>query len=243
MRQDRQFVGRKFGKLTVLRKSQKTKPRRTYYECRCDCGRVIDVRSDHLTSGKITACGCDSITGFKDLSGMRFGRLIVKERVGTKSRSPLWRCTCDCGKDTYATSRSLKSGRTQSCGCLQADNRRGLKGKTKHGQYGTRLYGVWTDMKSRCLNPNAKNYKHYGGRGISICDEWLNDFAAFSEWAFANGYDPNAPYGACTIDRIDVNGNYEPSNCRWADAKTQARNRRKGSLNMPTLFDIEGITA
>ena len=99
-------------------------------------------------------------------------------------------------------------------------------GNLKHGETGTRLHNVWIMMKQRCNNPKAGEYHRYGGRGVEVCDEWLS-FSNFRDWALSNGYDPNAPRGKCTLDRIDNDGNYEPSNCRWIDMKGQMENRPK----------------
>lgn len=167
-----------------------------------------------------------------DLTGQRFGRLTVIERAENNKRGKtMWLCKCDCGNTTIAQGTNLKSNHTQSCGCSHNDVLR--KASTTHGQSRSRLHYVWKSMKYRCYNKNHKNYKDYGGRGITVCDEWRNDFSAFYNWAMANGYDENAPYGQCTIDRIDVNGNYRPENCRWVDMKTQNNNQRKKKETPP----------
>lgn len=117
----------------------------------------------------------------------------------------------------------MRKGITRSCGCLHDEAAR--MRRTSHGKSGTRLYAIWKAMNRRCSNPSDKNYNRYGGRGISVCDEWCDDFQAFYEWAIANGYDETAPVGECTIDRIDNDKGYAPGNCRWVDLKTQQNNK------------------
>lgn len=134
-----------------------------------------------------------------------------------------WLCLCDCGNQHICRGRVLRLGTTVSCGCLNQELR--AKRSRKHGKRRSRLYGVWTSMKIRCYNPRNNRYKYYGGRGITVCDEWLHDFQAFYDWSMANGYDENAPRGKCTIDRIDNDKGYSPDNCRWVDMKVQSSNK------------------
>lgn len=155
-----------------------------------------------------------------DLTGQRFGRLTIIERAGGLSgKSAKWLCRCDCGNEKVTTRQKLIRGDVQSCGCLQREYMQ--NGNVIHGGYKTRLYSIWHHMKYRCNNPNAPKYPLYGGRGITVCDEWINSFPAFRDWALDNGYDDNL-----TLDRIDNNKGYNPNNCRWATSSDQNRNRR-----------------
>ena len=152
----------------------------------------------------------------KSLIGMKFGKLTVIKQLETKNGKRMWYCECECGGSTITSTYLLNSGHTKSCGCL-AGRKNGIAPKIK----GTAIYSRWQSMKKRCYDKNCVAYKNYGARGIKVCDEWKNDPLKFYEWAINSGFSADL-----TLDRIDVNGDYCPENCRWSTSKEQNRNKR-----------------
>jgi hypothetical protein len=173
----------------------------------------------------------------KDLTGKNFGRLTVTKRLENKilpsgKSQTRWLCKCECGNQHIASGENLKSGNVESCGCYAKEIQ--IKTHIKHGMSRTRIFNEWRSMKKRCTNKSRKDYKHYGDRGIKVCDEWFEDFMSFYNWAMANGYKDNL-----TLDRKNVNGNYEPDNCRWITNKEQQSNRRSNRI---LVYNGEALT-
>ena len=180
----------------------------------------------------------------KDLRGKRFGRLVVVGRapgVTDHHGHAVWKCVCDCGNTKVTTSKYLREGKVRSCGCLAHDTHKAHahslhKNGEKHGRWkhggsvggSNRLYRIWGAMKTRCYNPNHRAYAHYGGRGITVCAEWLHDFAAFQNWALSNGY-----HEGLSIDRTDNDKGYSLDNCQWVTQAQQNQNRRNSKKKTP----------
>jgi hypothetical protein len=219
------LTGRRFGRLTVLHEDGR-RGSFVAWACQCDCGGTTTTSSRNLIAGTAKSCGCrkrEVLGQTIDMAGQRFGRLHIISAVGmSKSRDLTWLCRCECGSQVTVRGSSLRNGHTTSCGCVKREQASAFM--TTHGRHGTRAYRSWQMMHQRCSNPKAHGYEHWGGRGISVCPEW----ATFEQF-YADMGDP--PVGR-TLDRIDVDGNYEPGNCRWATAVEQANNKRPKAVRL-----------
>lgn len=222
--------GNRYGRLVVLKRYDTTKNGGVRWLCKCDCGKETVVRGCHLKDGHTQSCGCLSQEfyekKFNDLTNKKYGRLTVLHREHNNGKRTMWRCKCECGNETVVEYSALVSNATKSCGCLSKETNSLLF--STHKQSKTRLYHIWAGMKARCNNPKIPAYKYYGAKGITYTKEWEN-FKPFYMWALNNGYADDL-----TIDRINVNGNYEPNNCQWI---TLSENSKKAIIDRKALKD------
>lgn len=217
------LTNKKIGRWTVLGKAE-SRNKKTYWVCKCECGTIKEVPTKALRTEESRSCGClkEEVNknkipiNAKNLTGKVFGRLKVIGQADNKNKDRRWTCLCECGSITTVIARDLMSGHTTSCGCLKHH----IKHSVNNGVYYKEIYAIWKGMKNRCNNKKDNAYKHYGERGIKICLEWTS-FSVFYTWAINNGYKPNL-----SIERVNVNGNYEPSNCTWIPIENQSKNRR-----------------
>lgn len=220
--------GKRFGKLTVIKREGTSKSGKATWLCKCDCGNEVVAIGRYLENGTTKSCGCMRID---DISGKRFGKLTAIKIDGKTNYGQItWLCRCDCGKYKSCARAYLRTADIPNCGCTKSEKSIIV---TKHGMSYSKLYYKWSSMKSRCFNKNNNEYKNYGGRGITVCQEWADDehgFENFAKWAFEAGWDENKDGRMQSIDRIDNDGDYEPCNCRFATQKEQMNNIRKNRI-------------
>jgi hypothetical protein len=211
------ITGQRFGRLVALHPTNKRRRGCVVWRCVCDCGKQIEASAWHLRGGATRSCGC---LRRLDITGVRFGRLVALHPTDKRRGSSMvWRCVCDCGKKTEASTFNLRQGYTRSCGCLKAD----AHVKHGHARNGKKsaTYRSWQSMRARCLNPNHPRYPDYGGRGIG-CDAYSRFQTLLAE--------VGERLPGTTLDRIDPDGDYAPGNIRWATLLVQANNRRERAI-------------
>ena len=208
------------GNLTVIKQAEASEKGAIRWVCLCSCGNEVIYNESLLLRRDCTSCGC-CVNRAKDLTGMKFGRLTVLERtVNAPDGRSQWRTLCDCGNTIVASIKSLHWSKVPSCGCYTQEHIDNLhKASTKHGLHSDPIYKIWVCMKKRCYNTKRADYKRYGGRGIYVCERWLNSFQNFYD-------DMHIGYKkGLQIDRIDNDGPYSPENCRWVTPKENSRNK------------------
>lgn len=228
------MAGQRFGKWTVV---SYVEGRMSYWHCQCDCGTRRTINGLTLRDGRSKSCGCERTNWIRcDLVGRRYGCLLVLSRApdqpGRSGNRSMFLCQCDCGTQKVILGASMVYRATRSCGCLNATRKHGESSPGKE----TPEYRSWSSMRSRCNDPSNSSYVNYGGRGIQVCERW-NSYAAFLE---DMGRRPSSSH---TIDRKDVNGHYEPGNCRWATKSEQVRNRRPIRVRKLENFTTEELIA
>lgn len=219
------LTGRVFSELTVLYRDQKS-VKTVYWFCQCSCGNIKRVRGGSLKAGVIKSCGCLThrpAYNFVDITGKTYNYLTVIS-VAERGKSTKWLVRCRCGTEFIVAGSKIKSGHTKSCGCYRKEVISKLLRKDEgiYAPENKRILQIWKGMKARCFYKKSDNYKYYGGRGITICDEWLNDNNSFYKWAISNGY--KYPL---TIHRNDNDGNYCPENCCWKTHQEQMQDTSK----------------
>jgi hypothetical protein len=227
-------IGDKFGRLTILGFDNEAPKSRLRAHVLCECGNKKHVLMSNVAYGKTTSCGCGARKHFVKL-GQNFGRLLViSDELHHTDRGVKVLCKCACGTEKLINILSLCNGDSNSCGCIRSEV--SSKKARRHGCVGRSGYNLWHAMKSRCYNESNAGYENYGGRGIRICEEWLNSCAAFCDWVDENGYQPGLE-----IDREDNDGDYSPENCHFVTKIVNARNRR-GNTSITAFGETKTVS-
>ena len=216
--------GQRFGRLVVTGQIERRNNGSRYVQCACDCGGTKLIGVNQLRSGKTRSCGClvrESNDRIHPVPiGQRFGNLVVLRKSGSRARGRMVEAQCDCGNITIANINNLRSGHTASCGCLKsrASEKRAIHGHTRKGKF-NRTYAIYRDMRTRCENPNYREFHLYGGRGITVCERWRQGYEFFLA-------DMGERPPGMTLERNRVNEGYSPENCCWASPAEQSVNKR-----------------